>query len=213
MNKLVDSIDELKFFTKIGTVEGANTWSETSVTTTHHAGHTSPSGHTRPGYSSYSTSTKEKNRFFLKQESGKETEVELVGNNFSVRNGHEVGLFYVGLQKEEFGWPVLYHNYNTEKTWVREANLQAARGKAFAGGCGAMAAWAVVVVGLGLGLLGSADFLIFGLIALPIAIIVSRKARVEKAKAAELDAKILEVGNRRLGQRIVQVEHVPLSSG
>ncbi|MXO90359.1 hypothetical protein [Pontixanthobacter aquaemixtae] len=221
MQKVVSTIDELNFFTVIGTVEGASTWSETSFSTTTRPGFTDSTGYTTSGYTTTSTSTTERNRFFVKRtEDGKEYEVDLYGNKFSVREGHEVGIFYVGRTDDDLCYPLLYENYSTDKRWMRRSNFDSARGTAVKAGClsvttitlgalGLMFALAALSEGHELGpLLG-----VLGAGLLGLGIFLTLRASASGNQARAIDARIIEIGKRNLENRTSVLKKTPLSAG
>ena len=94
----VRDIAELYSFQKTGDVHGVATWSETSVSahTTHSQNGT--------GSTSVSSTSYEKQRFFLREANGRETEVTLTDAEIAFRDGHHVTLIYCGHKAEKTGW-------------------------------------------------------------------------------------------------------------
>ena len=132
----ITSIDQLYCFTKSGTVVGSSTWSETTTTTTASIpSYGSPQSYSSSAQVSTSSVSTEQNRFFIKQDNGKEEEIKLSGGQFPVRDGHRVEIVYFGPAGGNSGWPIAYHNYQTDKTFFYTDNLSAVRGMQFRGGC------------------------------------------------------------------------------
>lgn len=107
--------EELSGHYEIGTVAGSKTWSETTVSS-----NTTVNGNGGYGYQTATTSTSststEVNRFFLKRNDGKETELTIYGGGFSVRDGHVVSVVRVGPASGEWGYNIYYINHTTGQT-------------------------------------------------------------------------------------------------
>ena len=132
MHKKIGSVSEINVFTKTGHVVGNTTWSETHV----HGGGGSTSysgGYHHHTTSPVSSTVTERNRFFLKQESGKELEIDNLGGAFAVREGHLVSAVLCGHRDEEWGYYVGFLNHDTEKRLIQRSALKNIRGENRAG--------------------------------------------------------------------------------
>lgn len=93
-----------------GLVVSPSTWSETSV-----SGHF-PAGQSQTSY--ISSTSNERNRFFVREDTGRETPVEVEGA-FAVREGHEVTAIF--FKKNQFSSrPVACFNHNTTQEYLNE---------------------------------------------------------------------------------------------
>lgn len=149
-HSVVKTIEELKLFTKTGVVVGTSNWSETHVS----GGSSGGGGHIHQGTGyvaaptvSISSTVVERNRFFLRQASGKEVEVDLHGTRFGVRDGHEVTAVYCGHKDSDWGWLFELQNHDTGANSKIATAPPSIRGGGMSGGvfvafvAGALIAW------------------------------------------------------------------------
>lgn len=154
----IKTIDQLYMFTRVGTIEGSQNWSETSISTTTttsggggymHQG----SGFISPASSSTTTSssTTEKLRLFVREDDGDEFEAKFSEPGFGVREGHRVTIVYAGDQASQAGYPMalVNHSTNQSKVFAERSNWIVDQiGKLL--GCAAVGAFLVLAVVLGM---------------------------------------------------------------
>lgn len=106
------SIDELYIFSRTGVVQGSKNWSDTRVT----GGGGGSQGNGIIAPVSISSTVTQRQRFFIVEASGRETEISDVG--LSVRDGQAVTAVFCGKKNpvNDTGWVMGLFNHNTDNT-------------------------------------------------------------------------------------------------
>lgn len=113
------SPEDIDVWSRTGDVVGTSVWSETHVSGSGGGGGgyiSQGSGYISSGSVSINSNVKTRQRFFLREENGRETELNDIG--FSVRDGHRVRVVYASHVKDGHAWIVNAKNLSTgdEKT-------------------------------------------------------------------------------------------------
>lgn len=115
----ITTIDELHVFSRTGVVSGCSTWSETRVYGGGGANNTNVS---------ISSSVREKQRYFIVDKDGDETEINDSG--LSVRDGQVVTAVYCGRKNDSnYGFQMGYHNHNTGNSSYVTSSIESLTGK------------------------------------------------------------------------------------
>lgn len=127
------SADDIYMFSRTGVVMGAVNWSDTYVSGGGGANNTNVS---------VSSNVVQRQKFFIRDADGRETEVNDAG--LGVRDGHVVTVVYCGSQSvgDKMGWHVLYANQTTGNSTFERSNIATLSGQLT--GCLLALAWIVV---------------------------------------------------------------------
>ncbi len=117
--------EDYEIFTVVGTVAGSAVWSETRVGSTTTGGYNG-----QPAVTQVSSSTTQKNRFFLVMDDGEERKFDYSGS-FGVRDGHKVMVVYGRAVGEHTGYYFAFYNQNTREQRYTTEFLPNARGHEF----------------------------------------------------------------------------------
>lgn len=207
----LETIEDLFIFSRTGTVSGATTWSETHVSGGGGGGYMhNGSGHVSS--TSISSTVRERQRFFLVEPDGDETEFNDTG--LAVRDGQTVTVVYCGHKADQVGWPTAYYNHPTRAQSTAVGHVKWLTGKG--GGGAAVRVIVAVVAGfvaqfiaaLVLGAVGGSTLGILSWLVLPVAawwvwkrmgkasgkvpevdLKAAVQAEIERAKSAVRDAR------------------------
>lgn len=117
---IVKEAGDIKMFARSGIVHGSKTWTSQEIYSSGGGGHIGPHGG-RIHENKISSTTTTHKAFFLVDDKGKETEIELSDSSFGFRDGHYVTVVYSGHKNDDFKWLSHLHNHNTDQSTQRSS--------------------------------------------------------------------------------------------